>query len=434
MTRVLMGLLITLLSASISPCFAEQGITEQENKRLHDTMQSFTVPADLEAKTLSSEAQPAAPEARPATAGDDTDGDGIADTVEQQIGTDPANPDTDGDALLDGWEVYGVNGIDLHAKNASPLHKDIFVEMDYMRRPTATNDLAPSKSVLKRIALIFAASPVSNPDGRDGINIHLELGNEVPYDDDLNPSEQEFVKLKEANFDPKRAPVYHYMIWADGYDGDLSSGYSFALPGSDFIVTLGKWNNGKGGTDAEKVGTFAHELGHNLGLHHGGSEDINYKPNHLSIMNYFFQTDGVLHGSKPVFDYQRFAVPPLSESALKERNGLGGGADLRDYSTVYWLNPDTTRLVPASGPIDWDQNGRIDAVRRRLDLNDDGALSDLSATPNEWSVLVYNGGSIGKQLEIARLFSVARSQYRKVKVPELTEQQRRKIRQSLPQP
>ena len=44
------------------------------------------------------------------------------------------------------------------------------------------------------------------------------------------------------------------------------------------------------------------------------------------------------------------------------------------------------------------------------------------------------GGSIGKQIEIARLFTVARSQYRKMPVPELTEQQRSKIRQALPQP
>jgi hypothetical protein len=58
----------------------------------------------------------------------------------------------------------------------------------------------------------------------------------------------------------------------------------------------------------------------------------------------------------------------------------------------------------------------------------------LAGTPDEWSILVFNGGSIGKQIEIARLFTVARSQYRKMPVPELTEQQRSKIRQALPQP
>ena len=193
MTRALMGLLTVLLSATISPSFAEEGITEQENARLHEALQSFAVPADLQAEDLSSER-------RAAAAAADGDGDGLADTVERQLGTDPANPDTDGDGLLDGWEVYGVNGIDLRAKHASPLHKDIFVEMDYMRRQTAANGLAPNNAVLKRIALIYANSALSNPDGRDGINIHLELGNEVPYDEDLNPSRRRIQQAQTSEF------------------------------------------------------------------------------------------------------------------------------------------------------------------------------------------------------------------------------------------
>jgi hypothetical protein len=124
----------------------------------------------------------------------------------------------------------------------------------------------------------------------------------------------------------------------------------------------------------------------------------------------------------------------LPETALKERQGLGRSEDLRGYNTLYWLNPDTVQPAEASGAIDWDQNGRIDAVRRRLDLNSDGQQSELAATPNEWSVLVFNGGTIGKQVEVGRLFSLARSQYQKMREPELSEEQRRKIQQSVKQP
>ena len=31
-----------------------------------------------------------------------------------------------------------------------------------------------------------------------------------------------------------------------------------------------------------------HELGHTLGLQHGGADDVNLKPNYLSVMSYAF--------------------------------------------------------------------------------------------------------------------------------------------------
>jgi hypothetical protein len=34
---------------------------------------------------------------------------------------------------------------------------------------------------------------------------------------------------------------------------------------------------------------FMHELGHALGLKHGGQDDVNDKPNHFSVMNYWYQ-------------------------------------------------------------------------------------------------------------------------------------------------
>ena len=39
--------------------------------------------------------------------------------------------------------------------------------------------------------------------------------------------------------------------------------------------------------------TLVHELGHNFGLRHGGDEDLNNKPNYLSVMNYLYLASGV---------------------------------------------------------------------------------------------------------------------------------------------
>ncbi len=37
-----------------------------------------------------------------------------------------------------------------------------------------------------------------------------------------------------------------------------------------------------------QAGVLMHELGHNLGLLHGGYENRNYKPNYFSVMNYMY--------------------------------------------------------------------------------------------------------------------------------------------------
>jgi hypothetical protein len=414
------------LVAALCPALAQEGISEQENQRLHEAPRRFAVPADLAHMKLRSDA-PAA------DAPSDSDDDGLTDDIEETLNTDPHNPDTDGDALLDGWEVHGVNGIDLQVKGASPLHKDIFIEMDYMRRDSARYGLAPNNNVLRRIEAIFAFAPISNPDGRTGIDIHLELGNEVPYDEDLNPSADEFSALKNMNFDAARAPVYHYMIWANGRDGGRSSGRSFAIPNSDFVVTVGVWNNGEGGTDAQKIGTFVHELGHDLGLRHGGTDNENYKPNHLSVMNYFFQMDGVQRGGGIFYGYQGFSIPILNEPELNESTGLGRGDELKGYFTRFWLSAEESIEVKADGEIDWDDNRRLDSAVER-DLNGDEQMLDLAATPNEWSMLVFNGGTIGQRMDIARLLDFAKSQYRPLETPELTEEMHRKIRESLRHP
>ncbi len=354
----------------------------------------------------------------------DSDFDGLTDNEETTLGTNPALPDTDGDALLDGWEAHGVNGIDLPALGASPLHKDIFVEMDYMVRASATNSLGPNAAVINGIRQAFAQAPVNNPDDVPGINIHLEVGNEVAYDPDLNPYQDEFFALKGVHFASARAPVYRYMIWANGYRGGSSSGVAMGIPHSDFLVTLGLWNGGAGGTDNEKIGTFIHELGHCLGLTHGGAGDhTHYKPNHISVMNYAFQTRGIKVYSARRFDYQRFPLPVLRENFLSEAAGLGGGSDLSGYWTIIQPN----REVRADVAIDCNNNNLIDSGNVSRDLNGDNFLGDLAPTPDQWKVLVYNGGSIGSLETLENALETAEDAFEPFPYIELTEEMDRQF-------
>ena len=314
--------------------------------------------------------------------------------------------DLDGDSLPNGWELYGydedrdgVIDVDLPALGAKYDHQDLFVEMDYMVRASAANGLGPNQYVLDEIYTSFANAPVSNPDGVNGITIHLDLDEEVPYDGDLNPVANEFYNLILQYFTPERAATHHYMIWANGYDGGTSSGVAFGLPGTYFLVTLGQWNSGDGGTDYQKIGTFIHELGHNLGLHHGGDDGTNYKPNYISVMNYLFQTTGVYrNGGWYNFDYQRIDLPDLNESSLDEPTGLGAGPEAAGYGTRYTCPDYTWGFVLADGPIDWNCDGDTLDLGLIVDVNRDYLYGVLDSY-NDWeNVFLDGGGVIGSGL------------------------------------
>lgn len=316
--------------------------------------------------------------------------------------------DEDGDSLPNGWELYGYDAnhddkidIDLPALGANYLHKDVFVEMDYMQRSSAKNGLAPNRTVMDQIVKVFHEAPVSNPDGVSGIKLHLELDDRVPYDDNFpwdNGDVFEFYALKNTYFDSKRRAVYHYMIWANKYGSNsaqlpFASGYSAHVPGSDFFVTLGSFNGGKGGNNTQKTAAFIHELGHNLGLFHGGNDDRNYKPNYFSVMNYWWDLKGISHDGGINFGYQPFALPSLNEWQLNERLGLNGGSFLSGYSTTYYCPGGSKRSVAANGPMDWNCDGDKTDTAVKVDINGDGSLSTLYSQ-NDWASLVFHGGNV----------------------------------------
>ncbi len=181
---------------------------------------------------------------------------------------------------------------------ADPERKDLFVETDHMA------GRLPSRAVFDRIVASFADAPVTNPDGSTGITLHLDAGpaiggrydlgggNRVPCDARLRPVAAETNAIRAKHLRPARAAVFHYALWADSYDRGFSSGKSLGIPGDTFVVTLGRSCGFEESAD-EQVGTFLHELGHNLGLLHGGRDDVNFKPSYLSVMNVSFQLSGV---------------------------------------------------------------------------------------------------------------------------------------------
>jgi hypothetical protein len=305
---------------------------------------------------------------------------------------------------------------------ADPNRPDIFVQIDWMRDATRSQML--SKVALQQVADAFNAHGITLhiDEGPNSVNFPASLsrGHAIAFQDTLGTGVgasynwTAFQTVKDANFTPSgRTPIFHYVIAANTIPS-CSSGMSRstdASGGSDLIVSLGTTAVCPGFTNSntQQAGSFMHELGHNLGLQHGGGDGTNYKPNYLSVMNYAFQLDGVIKAGNPAtIDYSGFGptnVPTLNESGqLNEAAGLGPGAtdpSGQHYGTRHWCVTQGVfvSVTDATQNVDWDcsvaNNGPDSEPAVTADVNGDGNTTDTLAPFNDWVNLKFKGGAIG---------------------------------------
>ena len=416
--------------------------------------------------------------------------------------------DSDGDGLWDDWEQFGIDtdadgtiDLNLPTLGANPLHKDIFLEIDYMDCAVAGGDCAagdahshrPKTAAINAVVQAFANAPVTNPDNVMGIILHVDVApspfgipaaqrasNAIPHQNFVsincvtpggNIGSFDTVKSNSANFgtaNPRRF-AFHYQLFTHRQGPATTSSGCSELPGNDTQVALGEWNSvcigpgvngildtaaggddiavlgnthimytgpnlvcntaatgddvqivpvgsspladrdGDGlddrtvGTVQQQAGTLMHELGHNLRLCHGGQFDspgfaqcnANYKPNYLSLMNYFFQfgippTDP--DGAGPLtgrVDYSRTALPNLNENNLNENVGIQDGTD----NTRYSCPNNSIRTGAGTGGIDWNCDGDTTDTGIAVNVNraDDDGISRFGMLNgfDDWANLVY---------------------------------------------
>jgi gametolysin peptidase M11 len=317
----------------------------------------------------------------------DTDGDRLPDSVETNTGvfvsatntgSNPNNADSDGDGINDGDEVLGTTaGLNLPALGTSPVHKNVLLEYDWFQDSLdcASHSHRPTAAATATVAAAFANAPVSNPDGTTGIKLIQDYGqggvftggNFISDADGVlvgTVFDTEYQNYKTANFATARSGYFHYVLLPHRYDTNSdSSGYA-EIVGDDLIVSLYCANS-----DTNVANTIMHELGHNLGLQHGGADSTNYKPNYNSVMNYLYQFPGVDTNCTPpgdgLLDYSRNRRNTLDETALQESIGI--------CNNVPW---------------DWNGNGSIDAGTVHTDINLDAFESTLTDF-DDWANLVY---------------------------------------------
>lgn len=378
---------------------------------------------------------------------------------------DPTNvTDTDGDGLLDCWEdgtfwkthapcpgcaMDGLPGISLDGTRrditlcitnvngvqecADKNVKDLFVEVDAMVNHPV------NATALNQVIAAFTNAPA--PVGP--IRLHVQVDDQnIPHNNNiaftpctppanltvspLHPvPDADFDTLKKAWFgtaaeralpEPQRSNTlfakrlaFRYVILAHDLvrpPGTTSASGCSEVGGNDAVVTLGSFPSGtttthKNGTTDQWGGTFMHEFGHMLGLRHGGGDNVNCKPNYLSVMSYTRQFASLIT-DRPL-DYSRAQLPSLDETNLNETLGIVGAPPIpvpTGAKTVWGPTPiggtsTTATIAAATSTIDWNLSKTTDTFVT-LDLNKiasgtgcDGTGSLLTGY-NDWANLQYN--------------------------------------------
>ncbi|NHQ88206.1 hypothetical protein HA050_19045 [Iodobacter sp. HSC-16F04] len=333
--------------------------------------------------------------------------------------------DTDKDGIPDSAEVAGgtFGGIDYFAMGARANQPDIFIQIDHMK--SADLGITPRKEALQKVVDAFKlrniavhfdtgslySTKFSAADFNLGGSL-LNSRNEVAYQSCLGINSSagcaSIYDYKNLSMDIRRKQVFHYLLMANSQepDGSMgSSGYAEVV-GNDFIVTLGGWGLNADSTEEMnqlinfQAGTIMHELGHNLGLKHGGNEDTNNKPNYYSVMNYLYQLQGLGSSPKSISPVERYF-------SQIEANGFSWGSLCKleggpcsnrfriDYSDGTGSTLDENSLNEAAligrGRFagvyaDWDLDNKQSTVNYALDLNNDG-IKGLLRDHNDWANL-----------------------------------------------
>ena len=327
--------------------------------------------------------------------------------------------DTDKDGLTDTWERRGIDqnrdgtlDLNLSAMGTNWKHKDLFVEVDYMGS-NGTHDHKPDQIAIEQVKTAFKNAPIENPDNKEGITLHVDIDEQIPHQNVIKMFD-DFDTIKavhfgnttqrndenSANILEAKKQVYRYCLFIHQYslnetgvwETTTSSGLA-ETPGNDFIVSLGSWTANKGTLD-EQAGTFMHELGHTLSLEHGGGDDVGYKPNYLSVMNYAFQMpDSNPH--RPL-DYSRLRLRDLDEAHLNENKGIGAEVTGQMLFTIFSNATNQTVLAAGFLPIDWNGNGNATDGNVAANINNfpgwdaESAANEILTGYDDWKNLIYN--------------------------------------------
>lgn len=302
----------------------------------------------------------------------DRDDDGLSDAEEKVLGTGPLNRDTDGDGLLDGWEVKGLprgvgllDGVGLFDgakvgagggeagdRMLSPLRQDVLL---LVSRYEQLEDGAV-RAQIARAAKVYRKNSNKNPDGTTGVWLHPMLEAEPVKAADQG----HWPDVGNRRLGDKHRGLFHWMQVTPGGGGQ-------AMQTGDMGGSGNHW------------AAFAHEVGHQLSLSHEGDSTPAWCPLYPSMMNYAFNYSIGGDPEAVGFSDGKFRATLLDENALEESLPYA-------YESLKYLAAPPFRFTVKAADegersandqyrtlIDWNQNGVFDEGPVAADINYGGS-------------------------------------------------------------
>jgi len=340
-----------------------------------------------------------------------------------------SNTDADGDGIPDVCEQSGATymGMPVYDWGARASQKDVFLHIDYMN----SSDLGvnPRKDSLDNVVQVFANHGytlhlnVGTLFGSGAANHNLDnLSHQIAFSQYLtlgsSGSAANLYEIKASRLPLPERHVFYYCIFGSEQPAPNTGSSGLGeLDGNDFMVSLGNWSFFTSTPeDTNKLvnymaSTFMHEFGHNLGLYHGGTDSVNYKPNYLSIMNYLYQLNGVSQiGNVREGDryyYKQWAESSFSTSSpFYQYFSASGSQQMHDspWTTSFrmdYSNGSGTTLAESSlteseglkrtlsTGVDWNGNGNTTDTALSMDVNFTSGTVESYGDFNDWGNLNF---------------------------------------------
>jgi hypothetical protein len=335
-----------------------------------------------------------------------TNHDGQSDSKSYTLPARWEDLDSDGDGLLDSWEdgIYTApnNGtVNLAAMGTTKFKKDMLLEADWARL-SAPGTANYDDGLWPFLESIFSNAPVLNPDGSAGVNLIIDYGQGGEFTEGGDVVTPDHVTMsfggtssgtnmsfydyrddyngRPGFYNISRKGLFHYTVFGNRHVANYGGQAEFPngnLSGDDMFCAQPWTSNTSFGE------CLAHELGHNIGLAHGGLtpwntfDHTNGKVNFNSIMNYRYSYGGTPLGCTPArrtggpVTFSQGMLNPIVESAVDETKGIcdnvgldfnGDGAYtvgamdiVEEYSAISQENSGTTTGTSR----DYDQWGNM---------------------------------------------------------------------------